>query len=158
MFKTLKISENIAALRKQAGITQEDLARKLNVSNQAVSKWEAGKCCPDIEVLPELAAFFEVSIDELLLGDCWMKPKLYDKIKDPLVSRAITIAQDKKYVSTSILQRSLNIGYNHAKRIIEDMCSCGYLRKDTTVPYDRYTYTENMESDSGTLLNKPFRV
>ena len=59
----LKISENIAALRKQAGITQEDLANKLRVSNQAVSKWEAGKCCPDIEVLPELAAFFEISID-----------------------------------------------------------------------------------------------
>ena len=49
----IKISENIAALRKQAGITQEDLANRLNVSNQAVSKWEAGKCCPDIEILPE---------------------------------------------------------------------------------------------------------
>lgn len=42
MFKMIKISENIAALRKQAGITQEDLANRLNVSNQAVSKWEAG--------------------------------------------------------------------------------------------------------------------
>ena len=67
MFKLVKISENIAALRKQAGITQENLANRLNVSNQAVSKWEAGKCCPDIEILPELATFFGVSIDELLL-------------------------------------------------------------------------------------------
>ena len=147
MFKMLKISENIAALRKQAGITQEDLANKLSVSNQAVSKWEAGKCCPDIEVLPELAAFFEISIDELL-GECRIKTKLQDETKDPLVFRAIKIAQDKNYISTSILQRSLNIGYNTAKRVIEDMCKCGYLKKDITAPYDRYTYTENIESNS----------
>ncbi|MBQ3012829.1 MAG: helix-turn-helix domain-containing protein [Clostridia bacterium] len=144
----LKISKNIAALRKQAGITQEDLANRLNVSNQAVSKWEAGKCCPDIEILPELAAFFGVSIDELLLGECQNKTKLYDETKDPLVLRTIKIAQEKIYISTSILQRSLNIGYNTAKRVIEDMCKCGYLKKDTTAPYDRYTYTENTESDS----------
>ena len=144
----VKISENISVLRKQAGITQEDLANKLNVSNQAVSKWEAGKCCPDIEILPELAAFFGVSIDELLLGECLIKTKLCDKTKDLLILSAIKIAQNKKYISTSILQRSLNIGYTTAKRVIEDMCKCGYLKKDTTVPYDRYLYTENIESDS----------
>ena len=148
LFKMLKISENIAALRKQAGITQEELANRLNVSNQAVSKWEAGKCCPDIEVLPELAAFFEVSLDELLLGECRIKTKLYDETKDPLVLSAIKIAQDKKYISTSILQRSLNIGYNTAKRVIDDMCKCGYLKKDTTDRYDRYAYTENIKSNS----------
>ena len=144
----LKISENIVALRKQAGITQEDLANRLHVSNQAVSKWEVGKCCPDIEFLPELAAFFEVSIDELLLGECRIKTKLQDETKDPVVFRAIKIAQDKNYISTSILQRSLNIGYNTAKKVIEDMCKCGYLKKDITAPYDRYTYTENIESNS----------
>ena len=64
--KIIKISENITLLRKRAGITQEELAKKLNVSNQAVSKWEAGKCCPDIELLPELASLFEISIDDLI--------------------------------------------------------------------------------------------
>lgn len=144
----LKISENIAALRKQAGITQEDLANKLRVSNQAVSKWESGKCCPDIEVLPELASFFEVSIDELLLGECRIKTELYDKTKDPLILRAIKIAQDKKYISTSILQRFMKIGYSTAKRTIEDMCKCGYLKKDITASYDRYMYAEKTESDN----------
>ena len=144
----VKISENIAALRKQAGITQEDLANRVNVSNQAVSKWEAGKCYPDIEIISRLATFFGVSIDELLLGECQNKTKLYDETKDPLVLRAIKIAQDKKYISTSILQRYLNIGYATAKRVIEDMCKCGYLKKDTTASYDRYMYTENIESDS----------
>ncbi len=144
----LKISENIVALRKQAGITQEELANKLNVSNQAVSKWEAGKCCPDIELLPKLASFFGISIDELLLGECLVESKLRIETKDPLILRAMKIAQDKKYISTSILQRSLNIGYHTAKRVIEDMCKCGHLKKDTTAPYGRYLYTENSESDS----------
>ena len=148
MFKMVKISENIAALRKQEGITQADLANRLNVSNQAVSKWEAGKCFPDIEILPELASFFGVSIDELLLGECLIQKKLCDKTKDPLILSAIKTAQNKKYISTSILQRSLNIGYTTAKRVIEDMCKCGYLEKDTAAPYDRYLYTENIESDS----------
>lgn len=144
----LNISENIAVLRKQAGITQEELASKLNISNQAVSKWESGKCYPDIEVLPKLASFFGVSIDELLLSECLLKTKLPDDIKDPLVLRAIKVAQEKEYVSTSNLQRSLNIGYNTAKRVIEDMCKYGYLEKDITAPYDRYTYVEEIDSDS----------
>ena len=144
----LKISENIAALRKQSGITQEDLANRLNVSNQAVSKWEAGKCYPDIEILPELATFLGVSIDKLLLDECLPETKLCDKTKDPLILSAIKTAQNQKYISTSILQRSLNIGYTTAKRVIENMCNGGYLKKDTTAQYDRYLYTENIESDS----------
>ena len=65
-----------------------------------------------------------------------------------LILSAIKTAQNKKYISTSILQRTLNIGYATAKSVIEDMCKCGYLKKDTTAPYDRYLYTGNIESDS----------
>ena len=79
----IKINKNITALRKQAGISQKSLANRLNVSNQAVSKWETGKCCPDIELLPELAAFFGVSIDKLLLGECLSKTKSCDETKIP---------------------------------------------------------------------------
>ena len=144
----LKIGEKIAAYRKIKGYTQEQLGELVGVSGQAVSKWEAGKCCPDIEILPELATFFGVSIDELLLGECLIQTKLCDKTKDPLILSAIKTAQNKKYISTSILQRSLNIGYTTAKRVIEDMCKCGYLKKDTNASYDRYLYTENIESGS----------
>lgn len=62
----IKINEQITFLRKQRGITQEELAKALGVSNQAVSKWESGQCCPDIQLLPELAGFFGVSVDALL--------------------------------------------------------------------------------------------
>lgn len=136
----LKISENIAVLRKQKGITQEELAKKLNISNQAVSKWESGKCCPDIEILPELASFFGVSIDILLLGECSVDTKVSLNPNDPLILRAIEMARTKEYISTSVLQKFMNIGYNTAKRIITDMCNCGYLKKDTTATFDKYLY------------------
>lgn len=64
---TIKLHEQIAFLRKQRGLTQTELAEALGVTNQAVSKWESGQCCPDISLLPEIADFFGVTVD-LLLG------------------------------------------------------------------------------------------
>lgn len=63
---TIKINEQIAFLRKQKGLTQEELASSLGVTNQAVSKWESAQCCPDIQLLPDLAKLFDVSVDGLL--------------------------------------------------------------------------------------------
>ena len=62
-------SENIKRLRKERELTQEALADFLGVSFQAVSKWERGESYPDIELLPVIASFFEISIDELLGAD-----------------------------------------------------------------------------------------
>ena len=63
---TIKINEQIAFLRKQKGLTQEELANALGVTNQAVSKWESAQCCPDIQLLPDIAGLFGISVDELL--------------------------------------------------------------------------------------------
>lgn len=62
----IKINEQIAFLRKQKGLTQEELASVLGVTNQAVSKWESAQCCPDIQLLPDIARLFNVSADELI--------------------------------------------------------------------------------------------
>lgn len=62
----IKLNEQIAFLRKQKGMTQEELANALGVTNQAVSKWESAQCCPDIQLLPAIAELFNVSVDELL--------------------------------------------------------------------------------------------
>lgn len=62
----LKIGEKIRELRLAQGITQETVADYLNISCQAVSKWENGLAMPDITLLPPLANFFGVSADELL--------------------------------------------------------------------------------------------
>ena len=56
----------LSDLRKKNGMTQLDLARAPGVSNQAVSKWEAARCCPDIQLLPDIADCFGITVDELL--------------------------------------------------------------------------------------------
>ena len=61
---TIQIGANIAELRKAMGIKQEDIAKAVGVSAQAVSKWENGGT-PDTELLPLIADFFDVSIDRL---------------------------------------------------------------------------------------------
>lgn len=62
----IQMGETIKRLRNQKNITQEDLAVAMNVSAAAVSKWETGITLPDISLLPQLAYFFKVSIDELM--------------------------------------------------------------------------------------------
>ncbi len=59
------IGERIAYYRRLNAMTQEDLAQRLNISTQAVSKWEQKITSPDITLLPELARIFNISIDEL---------------------------------------------------------------------------------------------
>ena len=62
----LSVGETIRALRRRDGRTQEALAEALGVTGQAVSRWEAGGSYPDLELIPAIAHFFGVSIDELL--------------------------------------------------------------------------------------------
>ncbi len=62
----LCLGENIRKYRKEAGLTQEQLAERLGVSYQSVSRWENGSTYPDMELLPAIAAFFSASVDELL--------------------------------------------------------------------------------------------
>lgn len=64
----MNLAHNIKTLRKQHHMTQDDLAKKLNVSRQTISKWESHKTEPDIDTLSELSKIFHVSIDELIHG------------------------------------------------------------------------------------------
>ena len=66
MTSSLKIAENIAHLRKKRGITQDELASFLGVTKASVSKWENGQSMPDIILLPEIATYFDVSVDTLI--------------------------------------------------------------------------------------------
>lgn len=65
----MEFNEKIKALRKQKGLTQEELAQALYVSRTAISKWESGRGYPNIDSLKALAQFFGVAVDELLSGD-----------------------------------------------------------------------------------------
>ena len=63
-----RIGSNIAFYRKQSGLTQAQLAEKLNYSDKAVSKWERGESIPDVLTLMQIAEQFQVTVDDLL-GD-----------------------------------------------------------------------------------------
>ena len=62
----MNLNQNIALYRKHCGYTQEQLAERLGVSAQSVSKWETGANPPDIALLPQLAELFGITVNDLL--------------------------------------------------------------------------------------------
>ena len=66
MIDTANLGKRIADARRDIGRTQRDLAEKVGVTAQAVSKWERGSACPDISILDEIAYTLGVSVSELL--------------------------------------------------------------------------------------------
>ncbi|MBE6762470.1 MAG: helix-turn-helix domain-containing protein, partial [Ruminococcaceae bacterium] len=114
----LKLNDTICFYRKKQGLTQAELAEKLGVSNQSVSKWESAQCCPDISLIPKLADIFEISIDELFGNE--PIPYVARKVTDDAIfSEAAKIVTESGKVSASLLQRKLNIGYEEAVHLID---------------------------------------
>ncbi len=64
-----KVGSVIYQLRKEAAMTQQELADKLFISNKAISKWERGQGCPDVSLLGSLSEVFGVNIEKILAGD-----------------------------------------------------------------------------------------
>lgn len=85
---TLSIGQFIAVLRKANGMTQQEVADRLNVSNKAVSRWERDECAPDLSVIPALAEMFNVTCDELLKGERIM-PSSHPQGKEPKVEKQV---------------------------------------------------------------------
>lgn len=74
------LSYNIRTIRKDKGLTQEELAERLHVTRQAVSSWERGGSCPDFETLKQLADILEVSPEQLLYHTEEQKKVRYRKV------------------------------------------------------------------------------
>lgn len=88
--KDSKFGERLRSLRKEKGWSQEYLAEQLNVSRQAVYKWESNKGYPDIANLIEISELFDVSIDELIKEDKDLQKEmasdekdLFEQVSDP---------------------------------------------------------------------------
>ena len=64
----MDFNNRLYQLRKQKGFSQEELANRLNVSRQTVSKWEVGDSTPDMEKLIAISDLFDVSLDNLVMG------------------------------------------------------------------------------------------
>ena len=77
----MEIGNKINQLRKLSGMTQEQLAEKLNVSRQTISKWESDSTSPDLESIVKISRIFHVSLDDLLKeGEAGVANKTYEQI------------------------------------------------------------------------------
>ena len=83
---------NIINLRVAAGMTQAELAAKLNYSDKSVSKWERGEAIPDAYVLKQIAAIFDVTVDWLLNSHDGWKPQKQPKVLEFRSDIVVTIA------------------------------------------------------------------
>lgn len=99
------IGETIAYLRKQKGMTQNELAEKMNVTDKAVSKWERDLSCPDVNSISKLADVLGVSIEELLKTK--EKDDSNSKIKNliNLIFKAVALAMGISVVILNILNQ-----------------------------------------------------
>ena len=92
----MEFNNKLYELRKQKGFSQEELANRLNVSRQTVSKWEVGDSTPDMEKLIAISDLFGISLDELVLGKAPTpetppppppaKSELYSDIKEHILT------------------------------------------------------------------------
>lgn len=112
------LGKRIAGLRKEKNLKQDDLAQKLEVSPQAVSKWENDQTCPDISLLPLLARELGVTVDALLTGQKepavkLVPPQTRKDLKDMML-RIVVDSRDgdkvKVNIPMALLQIALDVG------------------------------------------------
>lgn len=81
------VANNLTELRKAAGLTQAELAEKINYSDKSVSKWERGEALPDLKVLTQLADLFEVTVDYFVTPDAGKQKQQFDFPKSEALYR-----------------------------------------------------------------------
>ena len=100
----MNFGENLKKLRKEKQLSQESLAEKLNISRQAVSKWESNSSYPDMNNLIQLKDIFNVTLDEMILidkKDCEETLKNNPNNKDD-ISKSSTYEKEERYESLII--------------------------------------------------------
>ena len=142
----MALAENIKALRKKKGMTQEELAENLHISAQAVSKWETGQSCPDVDMLPKLAIIFDTSLDNLFDFDHRKIEEEVDALvkesvpmrKEPAKAEAFYREALRKYPGNEVLLNCLLMVIDEERaderiRIAEQLIEA---TKDDAIKYD----------------------
>lgn len=144
----MNIGTKIKELRKQRGITQEQLANSIGISFQAVSKWENNLALPDISLAPILASYFGVSMDTLfdfslqeleLAVESLCKDAYQYRESDPAKSRFILEEGLTKYPDNDVILNNLLYVINYSKNPDETIAIASKLSENTTesdVKYD----------------------
>lgn len=157
----LLIGENIRRLRRERGLTQEEAAAHLGISFQSISKWERGDGYPDITMLPALAHYFDVSVDELLGTNELRKSERYGEINRLWMenNRAGRHAEN-----TALMRQSLKEYPNDALMLVQLSTSLEkldgtpeekrkHLRESIAVQEQILRYSEDNEVRGATMYN-----
>ena len=131
--KNQTMGTTIAALRKEQGLTQLDLAEKMGVTDKAVSKWERDLACPDVNSLPKLAQILNVTVEELMLA----KPKEGTTPAEDhsalllLICKAIALAMGVAVAVLSMLnQLDMNSGFGMLGVGLVSLSILAFQKKD----------------------------
>lgn len=157
----LQIGETIKKLRRQRDLTQEEVAAHLGVSFQSISKWERGDGYPDITMLPALANYFHVTVDELLGMDALAKARQYGKINDQwqenhrnsLHAENVKLMRGslKTYPNDTLLLVQLSTSLEELEGTAEEKTK--NLRESITIQEQILRYGEDSGIRSATLFN-----
>lgn len=116
----MKLSENIRSIRKTKGMTQEALAEAMGVSTASVSKWETGQSAPEVEMLLELADYFEVSVDTLL------SHTVSPDRKQRLLDRMEKASEEDRFADAKLTAQTLLRSYPNDYSVVDRVAELYY--------------------------------
>ena len=102
----IKIGKFISTRRKEVGLTQSQLAEKLNITDRAVSKWETGRTLPDSSIMLDLCNILKITVNDLLTGEI-VTMENYDKEKE---NTLIEIVKEKQQADKMLLKLETVVG------------------------------------------------
>lgn len=117
-----KLANNLTALRKTSGFTQNDISEKLYVSRQAVSKWERGESIPDVDTLVALSNMYNVTIDDLLKSDLTERPVMTETLSEQSFEEVKSIHKKQLKENMLFVAVSLLGAYSLICGIIQTAC------------------------------------
>ena len=108
------MAEVISSRRKELGLTQKDLAEKLDITDKAVSKWERGLACPDTALIPKLAVILGITIEELMTAKpAGTRGHRGGEYLVDLILKAVPLAMGVAVTVTTLLgELDLNSGFS----------------------------------------------
>lgn len=122
----------ISALRRAAGMTQRDLAEKLNVSDKAVSRWERDESAPDLTLLPLIADLFDITVDELLRGQRRSAADIVENAEQTEYRKEENTHRQKMLLANSMRKFKsfmyIPIGLEAAGLLVALICNFGFYR------------------------------
>ena len=121
---TAKIGAFLASLRKEKGLTQEQLGEKMGVSNKTVSRWETGNYLPPVEMLQQLSSFYGITINEILSGERLSEDTFLEKAEE------YCIKQGKRYLrlDSAVGNQTLEEYYTSRGYVEAGQCVDGLYR------------------------------